>query len=301
MYFRSLLVSTGLVLGAASPLAQADTLRLGIGEWATGQASTYVLKAVLEDAGHQVDVSSVSLAAIWQGLSVGELDAFTGAWLPTTQAGYYEGTADQVADLGPNLTEARVGLAVPSYVEATSIAELADAGETFGQRIHGIDPGAGIMALTEQAMQAYGIEDWQLVAGSDAAMSQTLQTAVERQEPIVVTAWAPHPVFSDRALRYLDDPQGIYSSDEQIHTVTRQGLAEEKPAVTAILDRFQWTLADMQDLMAANQENGDYEANARAWVDAHPELVATWLGESAGETADSDTGSDIDSNADETD
>ncbi|WP_192036862.1 glycine betaine ABC transporter substrate-binding protein [Halomonas sp. YLGW01] len=286
MYLRSLLASAGLLLGAVSPLAQADTLRLGIGEWATGQASTYVLKAVLEDAGHEVDVRSVSLAAIWQGLSVGELDAFTGAWLPITQAGYYEGTADRIEDLGPNLTDARVGLAVPSYAEATSIADLADAGETFGQRIHGIDPGAGIMALTEQAMEAYGIADWQLVAGSDAAMSQTLKTAMSRKEPIVVTAWAPHPVFSDRALRYLDDPQGIYSRDEQIHTVTRQGLAEEKPAITAILDRFQWTLEDMQDLMAANQANGEYEVNARAWVNSHPDLVSSWLGQHADEGMD---------------
>ena len=284
MYCRSLLAAAGLVLGAVSPLAQADSLRLGIGEWATGQASTYVLKAVLEDAGHQVDVSSVSLAAIWQGLSVGELDAFSGAWLPVTQASYFEGMADKIDDLGPNLTDARVGLAVPSYADATSIADLSDAGETFGQRIHGIDPGAGIMSLTEQAMDAYGIEDWQLVAGSDAAMSQTLKTAMSRKEPIVVTAWAPHPVFSDHSLRYLDDPQGIYSSNEQIHTVTRKGLAEEKPGITAILDRFQWTLADMQDLMAANQANGDYEANARAWVDSHPDLVATWLGNSVGDS-----------------
>ncbi|MAX32354.1 MAG: glycine/betaine ABC transporter substrate-binding protein [Halomonadaceae bacterium] len=279
MQFRSLIVSAGLLLGAASPLAQADSLRLGIGEWATGQASTYVLKAVLEDAGHQVDVSSVSLAAIWQGLSVGELDAFSGAWLPVTQASYYEGVSDKVDDLGPNLTDARVGLAVPSYADATSIADLSGAGETLGQRIYGIDPGAGIMALTEQAMQAYGIEDWQLVAGSDAAMSQTLKTAISREEPVVVTAWSPHPVFADQSPRYLDDPKGIYSSDEQIHTVVRKGLAEEKPEVTAILDRFQWTLADMQGLLDANQENGDYEANARAWVDAHPELVATWLGQ----------------------
>lgn len=281
MHVRSLLVSTGLLLGAVSPLAQADTLRLGIGEWATGQASTYVLKAVLEDAGHQVDISSVSLAAIWQGLSVGELDAFTGAWLPVTQASYYESKADEIDDLGPNLTDARVGLAVPTYADVTSIADLAAAGETFGQRIHGIDPGAGIMALTEQAMDAYGIEDWRLVAGSDAAMSQTLKTAMSRQEPIVVTAWAPHPVFSGQALRYLDDPQGLYSGDEQIHTVTRQGLAEEKPEITAILDRFQWSSADIQDLMAANQANGDYEANARIWVDEHPEMVATWLGKNA--------------------
>ncbi|WP_205741901.1 glycine betaine ABC transporter substrate-binding protein [Halomonas marinisediminis] len=279
MTLRSLLASTGLLLGAISPMAQADTLRLGIGEWATGQASTYVLKAVLEDAGHEVEIRSVSLAAIWQGLSVGELDAFTGAWLPVTQASYRASVGDKVEDLGPNLSDARVGLAVPSYVEASSIADLAEAGDAFDRRIHGIDPGAGIMALTEQAMAAYGLDDWRLVAGSDAAMSKTLEAATERQDPIVVTAWAPHPVFSGQSLRYLEDPQGLYSQEESIHTITRLGLAEEMPEAAAILDRFAWSADDVQELMEANQANGEYEANARAWVEAHPELVAEWLGE----------------------
>ncbi|MDR5903454.1 glycine betaine ABC transporter substrate-binding protein [Halomonas icarae] len=278
MTLRSLLASTGLLLGAISPMTQADTLRLGIGEWATGQASTYVLKAVLEDAGHEVEIRSVSLAAIWQGLSVGELDAFTGAWLPVTQASYRASVGDKVEDLGPNLSDARVGLAVPSYVEASSIADLAEAGDAFDRRIHGIDPGAGIMALTEQAMAAYGLDDWRLVAGSDAAMSKTLEAATERQDPIVVTAWAPHPVFSGQSLRYLEDPQGLYSQEESIHTITRLGLAEEMPEAAAILDRFAWSADDVQELMEANQANGEYEANARAWVEAHPELVAEWLG-----------------------
>lgn len=279
MTLRSLIASTGLLLVAATPMAQADTLRLGIGEWATGQASTYVLKTVLEDAGHEVQVHSVSLAAIWQGLSVGELDAFTGAWLPVTQASYYTGVDDKVDDLGPNLSDARIGLAVPSYAEVTSITDLAEAGEAFDRRIHGIDPGAGIMALTEQAMEAYGLDDWRLVAGSDAAMSKTLATATANQDPIVVTAWAPHPVFSGQSLRYLEDPQGFYSQDDSIHTITRQGLAEAQPEVAAILDRFAWSADDVEGLLEANQANGEYEANARAWVDAHPELVAEWLGE----------------------
>lgn len=96
---------------------------------------------------------------------------------------------------------------MPDYAEATSIADLAAAGDAFGERIHGIDPGAGIMALTERAMGAYGLDEWRLIAGSDAAMSKTLASAMGRQEPIVVTAWAPHPVFSSRSLRYLEDPR----------------------------------------------------------------------------------------------
>ncbi|MBA5764840.1 glycine/betaine ABC transporter, partial [Vibrio sp. 404] len=91
------------------------------------------------------------------------------------------------------------------------------------------------------AMAAYGLDDWRLVAGSDAAMSKTLEAATERQDPIVVTAWAPHPVFSGQSLRYLEDPQGLYSQEESIHTITRLGLAEEMPEAAAILDRFAWS------------------------------------------------------------
>ena len=58
-----------------------------------------------------------------------------------------------------------------------------------------------------------------------------------------------------------------------------QGRVFSAESISKPLYETAWKLASYKELLAANQANGDYEANARAWVEAHPDLVAEWLGE----------------------
>ena len=44
-------------------------------------------------------------------------------------------------------------------------------------KIIGIEPGAGIMKLTKTAIEDYGLDDWQLIEGSSAAMVAELKKA----------------------------------------------------------------------------------------------------------------------------
>src|SRR5690554_1174110 len=81
------------------------------------------------------------------------------------------------------------------------------AGEEVDYEIQGIDPGAGIMASARQAIEDYGLEGWELLESSDAAMTAALTSAYEDQEPIIITGWTPHWKFSKFDLKYLDDPQ----------------------------------------------------------------------------------------------
>ena len=50
--------------------------------------------------------------------------------------------------------------------------------------------------------------NWQLVEGSSAAMVAELKKAYNNKEPIIVTGWSPHWMFSSFDLKYLDDPKG---------------------------------------------------------------------------------------------
>jgi len=50
-------------------------------------------------------------------------------------------------------------------------------GESLDYKITGIDPGAGIMEATQKAIDEYGLEDWNLVSGSSAAMTAALKKA----------------------------------------------------------------------------------------------------------------------------
>ena len=88
--------------------------------------------------------------------------------------------------------------------------------------IIGIEPGAGIMELTKTAIEDYGLDDWKLIEGSSAAMVAELKKAYNNQEPIIVTGWSPHWMFSSFDLKYLDDPKGSFGGAENIHTTRKK-------------------------------------------------------------------------------
>ncbi len=149
-------------------------------------------------------------------------------------------------------------------------------GEQLDWQIQGIDPGAGLMGATFDVLDAYGLDDWELIEASDAAMTAALQSAYNNQEPIIVTGWTPHWKFSAYDLKYLDDPQGIYGDEEQIHTLVRQGLEDDHPSAFAFLDNFYWTPDDMNTVMLDAQD-ADFETAAADWVAANSATVDEWV------------------------
>lgn len=267
---------------AAAPMAtDGKPVRLAYVEWDCATASTHLAKAVIEDKlGRKVEVLPVSAAAMWMAVATGDVDGMVTAWLPVTHGDYLKKVEGKVKDLGPLVGGARLGWAVPDYVPLKSIEELkANAGK-FKGKIIGIDPGSGLMKLSEKAMQEYGLNEMILVEGSGATMTAALDDAIRRKEWIVVTAWSPHWMFGRWKLHYLDDPKKTLGEEERIHTVVRNGLDKDMPDVYAFFDRFRYADANqLETLMAWNQEKGaDLMANARRFMKEHPELVREWLG-----------------------
>ncbi|WP_077214669.1 glycine betaine ABC transporter substrate-binding protein [Bacillus dakarensis] len=152
----------------------------------------------------------------------------------------------------------------------------ASIGEQVDYEIIGIDPGAGIMKATANVLEEYELEDWTLVEGSGAAMTAALKKAYNKEEPVIVTGWSPHWKFSKFDLKYLEDPKGTYGEEENIHSIARNGLAEDHPSAHQVLDNFYWDEADMNDVMVQITDGEDPEKAARAWVDANPDKVAEW-------------------------
>lgn len=149
-------------------------------------------------------------------------------------------------------------------------------GESVDYKITGIDPGAGIMEATEEAINEYGLDKWDLTTGSGAAMTAALKKAYDKEEPIIVTGWTPHWKFAKFDLKYLDDPKGVYGGEEQIHTIARTGLAEDLPEAHQILSNFKWEEQDMGDIMVAIQDGEKEEVAAQNWIDANEDKVAEW-------------------------
>lgn len=256
------------------------TIELGYVLWDSEIASTHVVAAVLQDEmGYQVNLTDVDAGPMWTGIARGNFDAIVAAWLPGTHAEYMASFGDDVVDLGPNLEGAKIGWVVPQYVTIDSITEMNDYADQFDNRVVGIDPGAGLMAASEEAMTVYNLSDnFTLLDSSDAAMTAELRSAVRDEEWIVVTGWTPHWKFAAYELKYLDDPEGVFGDAEAIHTIVTPDLAAEVPEVHTFLNNFYWTPEQMGEVMIMiTQEDMEPMEAARAWIADNRETVEAWL------------------------
>ena len=265
---------------AAVDSKQNKTLKIVYVEWDCATASSNLAKAVLEDKlGYKVELLPVTQPILWTSMASGDADAMVTAWLPDTHAAMYGKVKNQVEMLGKLVGGARLGLAVPDYVPLKSIDELDANADKFKGRIVGIDPGSGLMQLTEKAMKDYGIKKLQLVEGSGTIMTSSLAEAIRKQEWIVVTAWSPHWMFGRWQMHYLDDPLGSLGKEEGIFKVGRKGLKKDHPDAWAFLSNFRYEdPSQLQRLMNWNQEKGaDPLKNARRFMKENPQLVEAWL------------------------
>lgn len=274
-----------------------DSFKLSYVAWDSEIASTNLLKYVMENKlGYKVNALQVEAGPMWTGVASGDVDASPAAWLPLTHADYWARYKDQVDDLGANMTGVRTGLVVPSYMtDVNSIEDLetgaassgsasapanadiaANVGDAVSHQIIGIDPGAGIMKSTASAIETYGLTGWNLVEGSGAAMTATLDKAYKNEEPIIVTGWTPHWMFNQYDLKYLDDPDKVYGDAEEIHTIARKGLKDDHPVAYEFLSRFNWTSDQMGEMMIAIQDGTTPEQAAKDYAGKHPEQIAEW-------------------------
>ncbi len=268
-------LSTSLMTGLAS--AAEKRVNLAYVEWSDATVATNLLAETLKTKGYDVTMTPLPAAAMWQAVATGEADAMVAAWLPATHAAYYAKLKDQVDLVGPNVEGAKIGWAVPAYVNLSSVEDLKTKGAEVGNKVIGIDPGAGLMQASEKAIKDYDLSNVTLVEGSDATMTAALKDAIDRKEPIVVTTWTPHWMFGRWDLKYLADPKGSFGGEETVNTVARKGLATDMPEVHKILTNFKISLDDEQKLMLQNEEKGaDPTATAKAWIAANPDKVAAW-------------------------
>ena len=256
----------------------AKKVRIGYVTWDCAIASSNVLKEVFEEAGYDVELIAVDAGPLFQALARGNVDVTTTGWLPHTHEHYWEQYGDRIDYVKANIPEAaRIGLVVPAYVTIDSIEDMNGVVGKFGGRIVGIEPGAGIMTRTEQAIDDYGL-NYELVASSSAGMAAELSSAINNEEWVVVTGWSPHWKFGRYDLKFLDDPKGVYGGAEDIVTLARQGLAADDPEAYAILERFEWTAGDIAAVMTDIAGGMSEEAAAKKWIDANRDRVDVWLG-----------------------
>lgn len=145
------------------------------------------------------------------------------------------------------------------------------------KEIVGIEPGSGTMNIAQEAVESYDL-DLELTPSSEPAMITELQNAIENEEPIVVTLWQPHWMFSEYDLKFLEDPKETLGASENIHTMVRKGLDKDQPSAYDLLNNFYWEVEDMNEVMAKFGQDDQVEPRdaAAEWIADHPEKVDAW-------------------------
>ncbi|WBF56474.1 glycine betaine ABC transporter substrate-binding protein [Lysinibacillus sp. JK80] len=249
-------------------------INLAYVEWDTEVASTHVVGQVLEDLGYKVTLTPLDNGIMWEALANGEVDGMVSAWLPQTHAPQVEKYNNKIENLGENLTGAKIGLVVPSYMDVDSIEDLTN---QANQTITGIEPGANMMATTENAYKEYkNLEGWNVLTSSAGAMTAALSQAISNNEEIIITGWSPHWIFNAYDLKYLDDPKGLYGDEEYIGTFARNGLKEDAPEAYSVLDRFNWIAEDIESVMFDIMEGMSATDAAKKWIANNQDKVAEW-------------------------
>src|SRR5690625_1071856 len=143
--------------------------------------------------------------------------------------------------------------------------------------IVGMEPGSGTMNIAPETVDSYNL-DLELTPSSEPAMVKELQNAIEKEEPIVVTLWQPHWMFTEHDLKFLEDPKETLGAAENIHTMVRKGLEDDQPTAFKLLDNFYWEVDDMNEVMAKFGQDDSVEPRdaAKEWIEDNPDKVEAW-------------------------
>lgn len=272
-----------ILLVSTAHAADKPPLRIGWSAWSDAEAVTKLAAKILETRLNQpVELVLLDIGIQYQGLANGDIDAMLMAWLPLTHKPYMGKVGDQVVNLGPLYTRARLGWVVPEYIpkdQLNSIEDLKDRKvmRKLGNQIHGIDPGAGLMQASEKAIEDYGLDRYRLISSSGAGMTAALTRAIKRNNWIVVTGWSPHWMFARWNLRYLEDPRGSLGGRERIHALVRKGFYQDFPVeVTEFLSRLYIPLQELEAIMAQANDSS-YEKAVDDYIKQHPNTVNYWV------------------------
>lgn len=256
-----------------------ETITLGyIPSWTDGLSTAYLLENRLEAMGYNVEMEELTEPGpLYTGLSKGDVDIYPSAWPEVTHANYMKEFGDNIEDLGTYYDNAKLTMAVPTYSKIDSIEQLPDNMGEFGNRIVGIEPGAGLTGVVKDSViPEYGLPADSLKTSSTTAMLAELKKATDAKQEIVVTLWRPFWANSAFPVKDLKDPKGALGEPEGLHFLATKGFGEEFPEVADMIGGIKLNdeqYGSLED-MVVNEYGEGKEADAvAAWIKENPDVL----------------------------
>ena len=129
--------------------------------WDDTVASARLTAYMLNEMGYDATVQSFEPAAGFTGVAEGDIDILASTMLPNTHSDYIDQYGDKMESQSCWFNEARNTIAVNEDSPAQTLSDLAEMGDDYDNTIVGIEPGAGLMRLTQDSViPTYGLDDW---------------------------------------------------------------------------------------------------------------------------------------------
>ncbi len=263
--------------GGDAPAAGGDITFGVFNGWDEALASSLLWQHILDDKGYNVSLEYADPAPVFQALADGDYDVTTDVWAPTTHASYLEEYGDSIEKVGAWYDNAALTVVVNADAPIDSLSELADNADAFGNRIVGIEPGAGLTkTMNESVIPTYGLENMDFITSSTPAMLSELDTAMANGENIAVTLWEPHWVYGAYDVKNLEDPEGTLGTAEKLEIYSRTGFADDFPEVAGWMGNFTMDgdlLADLENKLHAAESESEYDGIVSDWIAANQDWV----------------------------
>lgn len=285
-----------------------DPIKLTLHDWSGQLINTKIMGSILQEAGYNIEYVQADYIAQFAGLKTGDLHLAMEIWETTGREALDEATGS-----GKVLNAGETGLMAieewwyPSYMkercpglpdwqalkacsEEFATAETAPAGRYVGGPVTwgGFD---------EERVEALGLDFEVVHAGTDAALFAELESAYQRQDPIILWVYAPHwapskydgefvefPAFTPEC--YSDPSVGVnpdlaYDCGKPrgpIWKATWAGLPEKWPGAYAIIQNYTLGNEEMSTMVGkADLEGVDIDTVVSDWMAENKDRWSGWI------------------------
>lgn len=307
--------AAALALGLAIPASAAELgatdepIKLAINEWTGQHITTHVAGNILERMGYQVEYVTAGYFPQFQAMQDGTLHASLEIWSNNIGDNFTKaeaaGTVVHIGNLGLDTNE---GWVYPKHMEEICpglpdwealttdecVAALQTA-ETFpNARL--LDYPADWGDRSELIIDGMELPLTSVRAGSEGALVAELKAAQASGSPLLMMMWAPHWVFAEVEVGWVDlpaydpacmedpswgpNPNATNDCGVDVAITFKTawaGMEEKWPAAYEFLKAFQFEAADQEPMMAAIDVNGeDITEVTAAWVEENQDKWQGW-------------------------
>jgi glycine betaine/proline transport system substrate-binding protein len=297
-------------LPASAEVESRDPIRLTLHDWTGQLITTRIMGEVLKKAGYNIEYVQADYIAQFAGLKTGDLHVAMEIWETTGRDAMDEALATgQVENLGETGMQAIEEWWYPLYMkekcpglpnwEALKDPQCAEAFSTPETAPKGRYLGGPVTwgGYDDERAEALGLPFEVVHAGTDAALFAELESAYQRQAPILQWVYTPHwaPIkyegewveFPEYTPECYEDPSWGVNPDMAydcakprgpIWKVTWAGLRDKWPGAAKAIEGFTVNNEEMGAMIAeVDLEGRDLEQVVGEWITKNEDRWSGWI------------------------